>query len=54
MNGATLFGVALSLFALTFALSDKLEYWQQIMFFCFSYLYLVASVISFFFPWLSE
>ncbi len=54
MNAATLFGVALTLIALTFALSDKLGFYPMIVFFFVGCLYLLASIVAAFFPSLSE
>ena len=53
MNGATLFGIALTLFALTFALKNKLKRIQKIIFFLVAYLYLITSFVAFVFPSLS-
>jgi len=53
MNGATLLGVALTLFAITFALENRLNLYVQILFFFIAYLYLSASILAFLFPSLS-
>jgi hypothetical protein len=53
MNGATLFGVSLTLFALGFGLIN-LSGTNTIILFVAGYIYLIASVLAFFFPWLSE
>ncbi|MCK4553079.1 hypothetical protein KAT80_02660 [Candidatus Pacearchaeota archaeon] len=54
MNGATLFGVSLTLSALAFAISDNLGVSGTITFFLIAYLYLIASVLAFMIPSLSE
>jgi len=54
MNGATLFGISPTLFALTFAISDKLSVNGSLIFFLIAYLYLIASFLAFMIPPLSE
>lgn len=53
MNGATLFGVSLTLFTLFFALSSKLGYLSQIFLVFVAFLYLITSFFAFVFPSLS-
>lgn len=52
MNGATLFGVGLTILALSFALNFTGS--KALIFAICGYAYLFASVIAFFFPNLSE
>ena len=52
MNGATLFGIALALFALNFAI--ELSKGKQIIFISIAYFYLFASLLALFIPSLSD
>lgn len=54
MNGATLFGIFLTLLSLVFALGERLPKGKKLFLSIVAYLYLVASALAFIFPNLSS